>query len=353
MRKLLTRLVLPLTLSIFLSNAFGQVTLTFQNNGLLAGDSSRTHEVTYVDPGAPGENQVWDFSDLQYTGKTTYRGVAEMDINKSAGQNAKSILLTEEGYEYNYISGESVYTESGYTNPGKKMTLDYTAPVVQMKFPFSFGQQFAQPYSGIAWFNGRNRIDFSGTFTVSADACGTLILPDRVIKNVLRVKTVKQGLQIGVCGSTESTAVKYFWYAPGYRYPVLVVGTTENRYGGKPPVTIKCSWTNLNQQPNTPSASLTGLTGQPETGENSVIVFPNPFSDQVTYNYFLRKQVPAKVEMYDMSGKFNVVVEKKKVQPEGLHTGTLDAAGLNLPPGVYYLRFTFDQQVVVTKIVKI
>jgi hypothetical protein len=54
-----------------------------------------------------------------------------------------------------------------------------------------------------------------------------------------------------------------------------------------------------------------------------------------------------------MSGKFNLKVEKKQVQPEGLHTGNINATIMGLTPGVYYLRFTLDKQVVVSKIVKI
>jgi hypothetical protein len=307
----------------------------------------------YVSPGAAGENQVWDFSAIQVSGKTSYRGVSEDMTHKMAGPGERNIVLAEDGYEYSYICSENSIREIGYANPGKKMTLGYDTPLVQMKYPFSFGQQFAQPCSGIAWYHDRSRIDFSGTYAVTADAYGTLILPDRIMKNTLRVKVVKQSLQISVCGSTQSTSTKYFWYAPGYRYPVLMLGTTENKYGAKEPVTHTNAWLNLNQASGGAASSVTLSDGQSETSENTVIVFPNPFSEQVTFNYFLRSQVPVSIELYDMSGKFNILVEKKKTQLDGLHTGTLNASKMGLPPGVYYLRFTFDRQVVVSKIVKI
>jgi hypothetical protein len=222
-----------------------------------------------------------------------------------------------------------------------------------MRYPFSYGQSFSDPFSGVAWFNETSRIDLSGVSTVTADAFGTLILPDRILKNTLRVKSARQSLQIGVCGSTQSNTDKYFWYAPGYRYPVMMVSTTANSHGGKEPVFVNIAWVNLNQQALSPVATGPDPDNQVETAENSVIVYPNPFNEKLTYNYFLRKQVTVSVELFDMSGKFNFRVEKNQLQSEGLHTGTINAPALGLPPGVYYLRFTLDKQVVVTKVVKV
>jgi hypothetical protein len=233
------------------------------------------------------------------------------------------------------------------------MKLNFTEPVDKMKFPFSFGQQFSSPFTGIAWYNENSRLDLSGVYSVSADAFGTLILPDRILKNTLRLKATRQSLQVGVCGSTQAVTEKYCWYAPGYRYPVLMIGTTESRYGATDLVVSKQAWINLDQHaPGNPSAvpnpgSRNGIT------ENSIIVYPNPFNEQLTYNYFIWKQFPVKVELYDMSGRFNITIEKKQVQSGGLHTGTIDAPVLGLPPGVYYLRFTFDKEVAVSKIVKV
>jgi hypothetical protein len=221
-----------------------------------------------------------------------------------------------------------------------------------MQYPFSYGQQFSDPFAGVAWYNEASKIELDGMISVKADAFGTLILPDRILKNALRVKSAKQSLQTSMCGSVQSTITKYSWFVPGYRYPVMTITTTENSYSGKEPVVVKSAWVNLDQQMFGAIAGTESL-GQAETAENSVIVYPNPFSEQVTYNYFLRKQVPVTVELYDMSGKFNLRIEKRAMQQEGLHTGTIDATIHSLNPGVYYLRFMFDKQVVVSKIVKI
>jgi hypothetical protein len=270
-----------------------------------------------------------------------------------AGNAEKGLILTEDGYDYSYISGNNSYQETGYVNTAKNLKLSYSDPVIKMQYPFSYGQQFSDPFAGVAWYNEASKIELDGMISVKADAFGTLILPDRILKNALRVKSTKQSLQTSMCGSVQSTITKYNWFAPGCRYPVMTITTTENSYSGKEPVVVKSAWVNLDQQMFGSSTAGTESLGRVETAENTVIVYPNPFTDQVTYNYFLRKQVPVTVELYDMSGKFNIRIEKRALQAEGLHTGSIDATIHSLNPGVYYLRFMFDKQVVVSKIVKI
>ncbi len=342
-----------LLFSFILSNVSAQVILNHRSNGLVAGDSSRPREIVFVEPGREGENQVWDFSGIQFTGKTTFNGITENLAVKSAGINEQNFIVSDDGYEYNFTSGEDGYRETGYVNNGKKLTLNYSSPVVRMQYPFSYGEHFSNPFSGVAWVNNVSRIDVGGVYTVKADAFGTLILPDRILKNTLRVTTTKQYLQTSVCGSTQSNIIKYCWFSPGYRYPVLTLMVSENTYSGREPVIVKSAWLNVNQHASDARTSAVISENQSTTPENSVIVFPNPFSEQVTYNYFLRNQVHVSVELYDMSGKFNILVEKKSFQSEGLHTGTLNALDLGLSPGVYYLRFMFDKQVFVSKLVKI
>ena len=157
-----------------------------------------------------------------------------------------------------------------------------------------------------------------------------------------------------MCGSTVSNSVKYSWYAPGMRYPVMVISTMEYQSSGQVPTTTKAASVNLEQRSE--NDALTGTTepqSQVEKSDVSVILFPNPFSEKITYNYFLRKQLPVSIELFDMTGNSRMQLIKNQVQTEGLHTGDLDGTVNGLTPGIYYFRFTFDKQVVVSKIVKI
>jgi hypothetical protein len=54
-----------------------------------------------------------------------------------------------------------------------------------------------------------------------------------------------------------------------------------------------------------------------------------------------------------MTGNLITLILQSDMQIEGIHTGAIDAEDLNLTPGMYYLRFTFENQVVVKKVVKL
>jgi hypothetical protein len=333
---------------------FAQNTLTFKNNGLIAGDSSTFREIRFVEPGNAGPNQIWDFSKIEFTGKSPVSQMQPASSAKSSGGADFNLLLKDNGYDYYMSSTESSLEERGYNNNVNKMTLTYSDPVVKMQYPFSYGDQFSDPFTGVALYNGNSRIEFSGTNNVTADAYGTLIMPDMVIKNTLRVKSVKTGLQINTCGSTEIKITKYFWYAPGFRYPVMGLSSIETRYRGESPVITKTGYSNTSQQHDGSAITSSNDPGnQVEKSDVSVIVFPNPFTDKLSYNYFLRKQLPVSIEVYDMSGKYSVRLVKNQIQSEGLHSGELDAVTSGLTSGVYYIRFTFDKKVVISKVVKI
>ncbi len=345
----LTPVLLFLSLSLF-----AQTSVTYLNNALILGDSTNVREIKFVDPGNAGPNQIWDYSKIEYTGSSPVSVMQPASALKSSVVADYNVLLNEGGYNFFMNSTANRLEERGYVNKEKNMTLAYSDAVVKMKYPFFYGDQFVDPFTGVAFFSETNRIDFSGDMTVTADAYGTLILPDMVIKNTLRVKSVKKGLQISMCGSTEINIVKYLWYAPGYRYPVLNISIIENRYRGGDPEITRSAFTNTQQHNESIATAGTNDSGkQIEKSDVSVIVFPNPFSEKLTYNYFLRKQLPVSIELYDMSGKFSLRLVKNQIQSEGLHTGELDGLTHGLTPGVYYIRFTFDKQVVISKVVKI
>ena len=347
--------ILPAFIVLFMaSGLFAQNSLTYRNNSLIPGDSSACREIRFVEPGIAGPNQIWDFSKIEFTGKSPVSLMQPASSLKITGVEEYNVLLKDNGYDYFMNSSESKLEERGYVSKEKKMTLSYSDPVIKMKYPFFYGDQFTDPFTGVAFFSETSRIDFSGNNTVSADAYGTLILPDMVLKNVLRVKSEKKGLQISMCGSTEISIVKYYWYAPGFRYPVAGVSTVETRYRGGEPEITKSAFVNTWQQHDGNSVATSNDPGKLiEKSDVSVIVFPNPFTEKLSYNYFLRKQVPVSIELYDMSGKSSLKIMKNQVQTVGLHTGELDGVTAGLAPGVYYIRFTFDKQVVVSKVVKI
>ena len=138
------------------------------------------------------------------------------------------------------------------------------------------------------------------------------------------------------------------------RYPVLSISTLSYQSGGQIPTVTNTASVNLDQLKETGTvAGNVDPQIQEDKSDIAVILYPNPFSEKISYHYFLRKQIPVSIGLYDMTGKNRLQLVKNQVQAEGLHTGDLDGTVAGLTPGVYYLRFTFDKKVVISKIVKI
>ena len=343
--------------SVFLvlsMSLLAQNSLSYKSNALLTGDVNVYREIQFVDQGNAGANQIWDFSKIQFTGKSPVSNIQSVASKNLNGVGEYNLLLNDGGYEYFFNFNENGFDEKGFINNEKELTLVYSDPIVKMKYPFSFGEQFSDTYTGIAYYKELTRIDISGDYTVAADAFGTLIFPDRVIKNALRLKISRNGSDQYMCGSSQSNSTRYLWYAPGMRYPVINIGVMEYQSSGDVPKVTKTAYVNLDQRYE--SNTFTGSEepqNKVDKSDVSVILFPNPFGEKLTYNYFLRKQLPVSIELFDMTGNSRFQIIKTEMQSEGLQTGELDGVGRGLTPGIYYIRFTFDKMVVISKIVKI
>ena len=354
------KLLLTAAFLIMCIGLFGQPTLTHKNNALNIGDTNISKEIQYLEAGNAGANQIWDYTNIQVKGENPVSKIQIGSVQELEGLRFYNTSLIENGYDYFMNSTQTKLEELGYSNNELKMTLVYSDPVLKMKYPFAYGEQFTDHFIGIAYFNETSKIDFFGDCIVAADAFGTLVLPDRVVENALRVKSIKKGLQINMCGTTDVNIVRYSWYASGYRYPVLTTNMVETRYNEGAPVFTKTAYINT-QQRNQRSALIgSDITGMSineditsEIAEITVVLSPNPFHDKLSYSYSLNKQLPVSIELYDVSGKHSGWLIKDKVQSEGLQSGDFETMTNSLTPGVYFVRFTFDKQVIMRKIIKI
>jgi hypothetical protein len=351
--------ILFTTIIILLSiDLIAQTSVTYKNNSLLIGDSYSFREIKFTDPGNAGANQIWDFSKIQYTGESPVSRLEDAPSQKINGVSNCNLLLNENGYDFLMNSSENRLEEFGCVYKKQNMTLVYSDPLVKMKYPFSYGEQFTDHFIGAVTSKEIHTIDFFGDYSAIADAYGSLILPDRVIENTLRVKSIKKGLQINMCGTTDVSNVRYLWYASGYRYPVLSISTIENHFSERAPEIIKTAFLNTGQ-PNERSASVVPINPVKQIDKQInkqdvvVIISPNPFTDKLTYSYFLTEQMAVSIELHDISGQIKGWLVTNQNQSEGLHTGQLDPVKYSLTPGIFFIRFSFDNQVVISKIIKL
>lgn len=335
-----------------------QTTLNYSTHAIRATDTNEYREIQYVDPGSAGAGQVWSFTALQFTGNEPVSSVNFPTLPKMNGVSDYNLLLSDSGYDYFMNCTTGGLVETGYVNTEKKLLLRYSDPVQKMKFPFSFGDQFTDHFSATAWYGEAGTIQFNGDCVVSADGYGKLILQDQVMENVLRVKSVKQGLQVNTCGTTDVSIVKYSWYASGYRYPVLNISVVEASTNGAAPVVTRTAFINTTQQlEKKGNITLIGSIGAPAPVEAEpdikVILSPNPFVDNLNYSYVLDKPRTVSIDLYDLAGKYNGWIVNNQLQTAGLQNGIVNAYTYGLTPGVYCLRFTFDKQTVICKVVKL
>lgn len=349
-----TRLIISLLFFIPVG-LFAQLTLTNPNNSLRRCDANTYLEIQVTDPGNAGANQVWDFSGASYTGKDQGSQLSEPSGPKMTGFENYNVMLTENGYTYMLNASENSLSEMGYVNQDLKLQMTYSDPVLKMKYPFAYGDHFTDQFSGTALYGGTSNIEFTGTNTVAADAWGTLILPDRTIPGTLRVKTLKEGLQVNMCGTTDVSIARYSWYASGARYPVLTLNIVETRTNGGAPTVTRTAYANTTQEWIKSGSLLAGLPASPaDQGISgiSVVLSPNPFSDQLKFAYALPAAARVTIDISDLNGKSFGRLTQNELQEAGFHNGFLNSARFNLVPGVYLLRFTFDNQTATYKVVR-
>jgi len=342
-------IIIPLFL-LLSAVVFSQTTLTYETHSLRPGDSTRFITVPYTNPGEAGPAQIWNFSGLEASGPEvkSFLPMPSDPSLKTTGDH--NIVLAENDNRYFYRLSADALLETGATT--SEYILNFQDPVLKMLYPFSYGNRFSDQFSAIAETNTGHQVAFSGTYSVVADGYGSLILPDRTLKDVIRVRTETSSLEINQCNTIETHAVRYLWYASNERYPVLNLTETSYTIGGKPHEVKRTALLNLMPE-SMPEVTSPEDPKNPAIETVTLVVYPNPFQEELNYHYFLRKAMQVSVSLLDLNGKTIANPVSNRIQQEGLYSGSIDAIQQHLVPGVYTLRMVFDNQVIIRKVIKL
>ncbi len=342
--------IILLVLLFSSAQAFSQLNLTYRNNSLTPGDSINTTEVVYISPGNSGPNQLWDFSSLQFTGRDMVNHLTFSPERDMQGIEY-NVLFNDEGKDYYFVVDENGSRETGFTS--KDILLVYSDPIVKMKYPFSYNESFSDSYAGVALYQNNRSIETSGIYGVVADAFGTLLLPDKIVTNTLRLKIEKNGVEINSCRLIEIKNTRYLWYAPGARYPVFGISINEYSSAGQQPTLTQSAFVNEKMlKACTSAVSLDDVSAEKNINFD-LTIYPNPFIQKLGYSYSLPEQMPVTIELYDPEGKFIKTLLSKQILSTGMHTGEFETSKDGLAMGVYFIRFTFSARVISRKVVKI
>lgn len=226
-------------------NAVAQPILKSEVHALKVNIDNPMSYCEYMQPGSAGTNVTWDFSVLKF--QKSFNGFLK-NATVSAYHNdfpeSDTELKEFDSRFYFKVKPNSV-EQYGYSSDNGKSQIRYDVPFVKMKFPFTFGDNFSGTFSGGSYFSGTKNADISGSYTVEADAYGTLILPgNTVYNNTLRVKTLKSYTTYHRNSSYETSIVTYRWYNSSHRYPLLVLTEYSVKSGNNTSVNYQAAYNN-------------------------------------------------------------------------------------------------------------
>jgi PKD repeat protein len=98
--------------------------------------------------------------------------------------------------------------------------------------------------------------------------------------------------------------------------------------------------------------NINGVVGIDENilSEGSVSIYPNPSNSSSTVTYHLNKKANVNIQLVDMLGK-KVMEQSISSQPEGDYSIQISKDQLKLQNGIYFVRFTVDNNSVTKKLV--
>ena len=207
-----------------------------------ANDEVNRQQVAYVAADEGAEDTVWDFTQLDCSGREYTACYAEEDAYKGL------IVGTEFNTRHYYQASTDSLLLRGYENNLTKV--EYDRPELLLHLPLTYGERQETLFHGTAAYCERLFLRLFGTTSVEVDATGSMLLPSGdTLRHVSRVHiqklkaeqqypqlttgqelkayvdsltftgdSIRQRMQDGRQLMLTDT---YRWYAAGYRYPIL------------------------------------------------------------------------------------------------------------------------------------
>lgn len=299
MKKLFT-----LTAAMLLAaGCFAQYSLSYKANQLRIGDYRNMKQIEYQAQGEAGANQYWDFSKAKV--------LKNMYIDQQEDLNA----VAESGYRLSCDEGGTKHTlfeitksekrYFGMVTPGAK--IDFQEPIVDLMFPFSYQDTKVGEMIGTYTPNNGEVSYIDGNYITTADAWGTLVLPDgNTYRNVLRVKVTKNYTQNFGKTNYKINTTRYQYFAEGARYPVLIVVESETSSDSG----CKCGGKFGEMYMETPAVyENDAIKSAPKAGELeytaefNYLASPNPFTETINLAFTMGENAQVSVDILDMNGR--------------------------------------------------
>ena len=209
-------------------SAHGQ-TLTNATNSPVLGDVISVNFAGVPTPiGPAGQDQTWNYSDLDSPFSSMLDVVASAITPSAASFPDATIAFVDDNFEY-FKTNDAGLSFSGSQEPGDPNGLVYQDLEMLLSYPCVFNTSWTDAFA--ASYGSPVSMTRMGTVTGFADGFGTLIMPYGTVQNVLRVRTTEVYTDINVgLDTTEYDLTTYCFYKPGFHYQLL--GIVSGTIGG-------------------------------------------------------------------------------------------------------------------------
>ena len=349
--------ILAACLSLFLGRLNAQITINdFPNSG----DTIRfavSNPGFGFDVGNGGQNQTWDFSNLNpnstyldefvNTASTeiTYSIVFGLPFSPNYAQIAKSDpfpiplpsqlgVSLEDVFNF-YHRDNDAFTQTGFgaSVNGFPIPIPYNDGVDELvPLPLSLNTTGSSSYNyqiGIPSLGSYGRVASRENL---ADGTGTLILPSGTYENVIRLKSTllyRDSVYVDQLGFglnlPQATEVKYKFMAPGFGWPLMEV--TANSIFGQEIVSRVVYRANPQSNLSVPESSVTHIQA-----------YPNPATEILVVNAELNRTENLTYTLSDLQGR--IVYSVQRSVSAGTAMEFIPLHSLNLSSGVYALNIT-------------
>ena len=233
-------------------------------------------------------------------------------------------------------------TNDGLTQVGEKTglgTVNYTDPIVEIKYPCTFGTTWTDALSASYTVPGAPiQVTRTGTVNGHADGYGTLELPEVVIENVLRVKVNKNILDQSAFANVSRVSETYYFFTELVPHPVLRLQRDTVIFGtGAPAATSEALW----------------MYGDGNVGIQAIdpdavrfTAYPNPATDRVHLSLGDGGDAARFIEVMDATGRLAL---RRDIAVRGADDVQSAFDVSTLAPGVYLLRLTGERGVLGTQ----
>lgn len=323
----------------YLSIANAQTIITLDDITPSFGTEIIENQGSYTEPGATGENQIWDFSTLDEISSQQMIFSNPLDVEGSE-------YFPEATHAIGFNSGSGVefrrYANNKLEDLGaydSGTAFAYTNYKSILEFPLQYQSTFTDT-AYLMINNGNFNLEQTSIRSGMVDGFGTLELPSGTYTNVLRVSVTENEtslvFQDGEQVDNQSVNREFtFYYKSGYAASLLSFFTFTFQ--------------------GSPSSSLTYLADQitsvkkiEDDMSNTVSIYPNPAENEISISLSAPKYHVSSIAIYDLMGQL-VLQKSLKKNFSGESSVKIETSALS--SGVYILNVRIGDAYVNKKIV--